>query len=293
MWDTEVFPLPWLTSVPVLAQRYNAAAVVSQRADGVICVQAGDTLVEAEWLLGMAAQFPAIAGVVLQYAPSDAPGAWSGTVHPAVERSLADGGPVAGVRIPARGAADDLAGIPGVDDLCAGLAANGLVLELLLRPSQLPWAARLADRFPDLRMVLCHLGIGQDPIGAAWEADLARVARRPNVNAKISGILPLAGDSRHAGSPAEIVRAALTFFGADRLLFGSDWPMSIRTGLDYDGVLAAIDAELAGCTAVERDRIYGGTARAVYGLPAAPRLLAGLPGTIATLGTAAAQAAKD
>ena len=62
MWDTAVFPLPWLTSVPVLAQRYDAAAVVSQRADGVICVQAGDTLVEAEWLLGMAAQFPGHSG---------------------------------------------------------------------------------------------------------------------------------------------------------------------------------------------------------------------------------------
>ena len=160
-------------------------------------------------------------------------GAWAGAVHPAVERSLADGGPVAGVRIPARGAADDLTAIPGIDDLCAGLAANGLVLELLLRPSQLPSVARLADRFPDLRIVLCHLGIGQDPIGAAWEADLAGLRGAPTSTRRSPASCRLRGTSRHAISRGASCALRSTSFGADRLLFGSDWPMSIRTGLDY------------------------------------------------------------
>lgn len=278
MWDTAVFPLPWLASVPVLAQRYDIDAVRSPLADGVICVQAGDTLLEAEWLLELAVRFPGagapgagIDAIVLQYVPSDdaaldGTAAWAGAVHPAVARSLENGGPVAGVRIPARGASDDLAAIPGIDALCDGLAANGLVLELLLRPAQLRSVARLAERHPALTIVLCHMGIGQDPIEAGWEAELATVAAQPSVNAKISGILSLADDDSRPDAPGRIVRAALDSFGAERLLFGSDWPMSTRTGLDYAGVLHRIDAELAHCTDEERERIYGETARAVYGL---------------------------
>lgn len=275
MWDTAVFPLPWLASVPVLAERYDVDDVCSPLADGVICVQAGDTLLEAEWLLEQAERFPGTAAggagidaIVLQYAPSASAsaGAWAGAVHPAVARSLQNGGPVAGVRIPARGASDDLAAIPGIDALCAGLAANGLVLELLLRPAQLRSVARLAERHPELTIVLCHMGIGQDPIEAGWEAELASVAAHPFVHAKISGILSLADDGSRPDAPGRIVRAALDTFGAERLLFGSDWPMSTRTGLDYAGVLRRIDAELARCTDEERARIYGETARAVYGL---------------------------
>lgn len=267
LWDTEVFALPWLTKVPVLAQRYNYADIASPLASGVICVQAGESLEEARWLLEQAAASPAIVAVVLQYAPSDIPGAWAGAVHGAVEQSLAQDGPVAGVRIPARGAADDLDALPGIDALCAGLAVNGLVLELLVRPSQLPAVARLAGRFPDLSVVLCHMGIGQDPIEDGWEAELELAARHANVRAKLSGILSTDGDTQRPEAPARIMRAALASFGADRLMFGSDWPMSIRTGLDYAGVIARVDAELSSCSGVELARIRGGTARATYGIP--------------------------
>lgn len=295
MWDTAVFPLPWLAKVPALAERYDFDDVHSPLADGVICVQAGDTLLEAEWLLEQAARFPGadspsadasgargagIDAIVLQYAQSDEPGAWAGAVHPAVERSLENGGPVSGVRIPARGASDDLTAIPGIDALCAGLAANGLVLELLLRPSQLRSVALLAERHPALTIVLCHMAIGQDPIEAGWEAELAHVAAHPSVNAKLSGILSLADDDSRPEAVGRIVRAALDSFGADRLLFGSDWPMSTRTGLDYAGVLRRIDAELLQCTDEERGRIYGETARSVYGLREA------VPAAVTTLGSA-------
>lgn len=267
LWDTEVFALPWLTEVPELAQRYSYADIASPLADGVICVQAGESLAEAHWLLGQAAGCAAIQAVVLQYAPSDVPGAWAGAVHEAVQQSLAQGGPVAGIRIPASGAGDDLDAMPGIDALCTGLAANGLVLELLLRPSQLPAVARLAGSFPELSVVLCHVGIGQDPIEAGWEAQLEHTARHGNVSAKLSGILSLEGDIQRPDAPARIVRAALASFGADRLMLGSDWPMSIRTGLDYAGVLARVEAELSSCTETELARIRGGTARDCYGIP--------------------------
>lgn len=267
LWDTGVFALPWLTKVPVLAQRYNYADIASPLADGVICVQAGESLEEAHWLLEQAAASPAIVAVVLQYAPSDVPGAWAGAVHEAVEQSLAQGGPVAGVRIPARGAPDDLGALPGIDALCTGLAANNLVLELLLRPSQLASAACLAGRFPKLSVVLCHMGIGQDAIFDGWESQLERTARHGNVRAKLSGILSIDGDTNRPEAPARIVRAALAAFGADRLMVGSDWPMSIRTGLDYAGVLAMMEAEMSSCTEAELARVRGGTARDTYGIP--------------------------
>jgi L-fuconolactonase len=56
---------------------------------------------------------------------------------------------------------------------------------------------------------------------------------------------------------------ALEAFGPDRLMFGSDWPVS-TLGANYDGVVARALALTGALSGPERAAIFDGTARAVY-----------------------------
>ncbi len=59
------------------------------------------------------------------------------------------------------------------------------------------------------------------------------------------------------------VDVAFEAFGAERLMFGSDWPVSILGG-DYERWFAAVLELLADRTRLERDLVLGGTAQRVY-----------------------------
>ncbi|WP_309119900.1 amidohydrolase family protein [Paenibacillus sp.] len=133
-------------------------------------------------------------------------------------------------------------------------------------PRHLRHVPAAAEAAPELRFVIDHLA--KPPIGTdgmvAWEAELERAAACPNVYAKLSG-LPADGRTQAA------VNAAFRCFGADRLLFGSDWPVSALHS-SYERTVEAIRwaASAAGCTAEGEFAIFGGTARAVYRLEGQP-----------------------
>ena len=101
-------------------------------------------------------------------------------------------------------------------------------------PALMRAAARITDRVPNLRMVLDHmpqLKIPDDPAGRKdCEADLRSLAARPNVFAKISGIVRRV-DGRvplDVGFYHDRLDHVWDIFGPDRLLFGSDWPNSAQ-----------------------------------------------------------------
>ena len=74
--------------------------------------------------------------------------------------------------------------------------------------------------------------------------------------------------------------AAFTAFGAERLMFGSDWPVCLLATPAYRDVLAAAEELTGELSATERDAVFGGTAQRVYRLrpPArGPALGAELP----------------
>jgi L-fuconolactonase len=155
------------------------------------------------------------------------------------------------------------------DDVGRGLAAlesEGLCFDLVVREWQLPQAAAVSARHEGLRFVLDHLGGPPAPggDGREWAAGLRELARRPNVAAKVSGLVSgLAPGSWRAEDLADRVTIALDAFGPDRLLYGSDWPLAELGG----GAVAwrsAVDALLAGLSEAERRRVFGGSAAEVY-----------------------------
>jgi len=122
------------------------------------------------------------------------------------------------------------------DDVRAGLrtvADAGLVNEVVVRSDQLPSVVRAAAATPGT-FVLDHLGkpaVGTAgaPVGPSpeWVRDLDDLARHPQVSCKLSGLPAEAGGDWTAAQLVPFLDAAADAFGGDRLMWGSDWPVSV------------------------------------------------------------------
>ncbi|MBW9092677.1 amidohydrolase family protein [Microbacterium jejuense] len=226
------------------------ADLETHHATTAIAVQAGDTLPEMQWLLKVAATDPRVRAVVLQYVPG--PEGWAGLATSVLNDR------VHGIRVATPGGAADLSDVPGLDALCSGAGESGRVVEFLVRPAQLDAVARVAARHPHTRFVLCHLGLGAGVPTPEWEGSLRRVAAQPHTAAKFSGLVT--GVEDHARLAA-LAATASTLLGADRLMFGSDWPMSSRV-TSY----ARLVDDVAIAWGDRPDAFWGATAAETYGL---------------------------
>lgn len=146
------------------------------------------------------------------------------------------------------------------------VAAAGLAYDLLVGPEQLPAAAETAAAIPHLLFVLDHLGKPPAASGAAgpWARALADLAANGNVSAKLSGLLTEA--PRESGAAAWLrqhVDIALTTFGPERLMAGSDWPVCLLAK-GYAATLDAIRGTVADLSTSERAAVLADTAARVY-----------------------------
>ena len=124
------------------------------------------------------------------------------------------------------------------------LGGLDLSFDLCMRPSELADGVKLTELCPDTRFIVDHCGNGdpkafrplkegeEKPWHTAdeWKSAMDRLAKRPNVICKISGViarLPKGGD---ASELAPIVNHCLGAFGPDRVVFGSDWPVCLLGG---------------------------------------------------------------
>ncbi len=268
-WDLAVRPQPFLDSDPVLAPLRRVFSLADlaplAAAAGVgrtVVVQTVTEPAETTELLALADAGGLIAAVV----------GWADLTDARVGESLASlraapGGQfLAGIRHPLLTEPDPLwLSRPDVRRGLDAVAAAGLVFDLVLPPELLPAAVRAAADVPDLTFVLDHLGnvdVTAEGSDAAWARSFRALAALPNVVCKLSGILGEATADR-LRPYAEI---ALEGFGPERLMFGSDWPVSTLTA-GYGDVVAAARALTAGLTAPERAAVLAGTARAVYRIP--------------------------
>jgi L-fuconolactonase len=130
---------------------------------------------------------------------------------------------------------------PQLDPALVLMSDKGMTLDALVREVHLPSLERLARRFPRLAIVIDHAAkprIGADGGFEDWYDAIAPLADRPNVHCKLSGLLTECppGEADEA-SLAPYVPVLLDLFGAERLMWGSDWPVLNMAG-DYAGWLA-------------------------------------------------------
>ena len=151
------------------------------------------------------------------------------------------------------------------------VADAGLTYDLLVRAREMPAALELVRSMPDLRFVIDHLG--KPPIRdgdiKTWAERIAPFGALPNAWCKLSGLVTEAdwatwtvADLRPA------VDHALDVFGPGRLIFGSDWPVSLLAA-PYRRVVDTARALIANLSADEQAAVMGGTATEVYGLAVA------------------------
>jgi L-fuconolactonase len=224
-----------------------------------ILVQAAPTAAETRFLLDLAARTPFVAGVV----------GWADFAVPEAAAAIADlarDPRLVGLRPMVQDIPDDDWLVRAdLAQAFRALAANGLVFDALVLPRHLPRLLVLADRHPDLTIVVNHLAKPQvrdrrlDP----WRADMAALAARPNVFCKLSGLVTEAGPGWTVADLRPYVEHVLAVFGPARLLWGSDWPVVDLAG-GYERWRAASLALLAGLAAADRAAILGGTAERVY-----------------------------
>jgi L-fuconolactonase len=231
--------------------------------DGAVFVQAQHVLADNDWVLDLADRHPAIRGVV----------GWVDLTDPAVEATVEryrSNPRFVGVRHVTHDEPDDDWILrPDVLRGLAVLERHGLPFDLLFFPRHLRHAASLADRFPNLPLVIDHLG--KPGIRARETADwlpaFREAARRDNVFCKLSGMVTEADHERW--TPADLapyVGHALDCFGPQRLMYGSDWPVCLVAGADQRRVLEALERNLAALSATERAAILAGTAKRFYRL---------------------------
>ena len=152
-----------------------------------------------------------------------------------------------------------------------GLAAvqqRGLRYDLLVRPRELPAAVETVRAFPDLQFVLDHIAKpriadGQD---VAWQEGMPALSALPNVAVKLSGMVTEADWA--SWTPADLrpfVESVVDWFGVERLMFGSDWPVCLLAA-SYGGVVEGLVKALGPLSGDDKARIFGVNADRVYRL---------------------------
>lgn len=271
-WDPARAEYPWLTEA--LAPLRRAFGPDDLRGplrdagvDRTVLVQTRSSLEESRELLALAQATDFVAGVVawVDLAAEDVAG------EVAALRAGPGGDLLVGIRHQAHDEPDPDWLLR--DDVQRGLAAvaeAGLVYDLLVRTRELPAALAAVRRHPALRFVVDH--VAKPPIATGelepWTEALAPLARHEHVACKLSGIVTEADWARWTVADLRpCVERALDWFGPGRLLYGSDWPVCLLAA-SYGEVKAALDEALAPLAPAERERIFGGTAVALYRLQA-------------------------
>jgi L-fuconolactonase len=162
---------------------------------------------------------------------------------------------------------DDFLLLPSVRRSLRQLAERGIPFDVPdAWPRHLAATADLAAALPGLRIVVDHLG--KPPYGGAdwerWRNTLREVAAHPNTTAKVSG-LQVPGRPFSSAEVRPAWEVALELFGPERLMWGSDWPLTVLVG-GYGHAWEVMSSLVAELAPDEQELILSGTARAVYGL---------------------------
>jgi L-fuconolactonase len=157
------------------------------------------------------------------------------------------------------------------EDFCRGvhaLAKYYFTYDILVYPKQLSAVEAFVKKFPQQRLVIDHMAKPDFKSGdiQEWGKHMRAIAKEPHVYCKLSGLVTEA-DWQHwqPAHFAPFLDIALDAFGADRLLFGSDWPVCKLAG-SYAQVKQLITDYISRLSVTEQANIMGANAVRFYNL---------------------------
>lgn len=234
--------------------------------DATIAVQTVADLEETRELLAVAAGGEMVAGVV----------GWADLTDPTLPEVLDElrrgpgGDRLVGIRHQVHDEEDPRWLLrPDVLRGLDAVGAAGLVYDLLVRPRELPAAVNVARAHPEMRFVLDHIGKPRIADGAdeEWAESMAAFEQLPHVACKLSGMVTEADRERWRPSDlAPFVERVRAWFGDERLMFGSDWPVCTLVA-SYEQVRDALMTALGPTPDETLAAIFGGNAARIYRLP--------------------------
>jgi L-fuconolactonase len=147
-----------------------------------------------------------------------------------------------------------------------------LTFDALGFPPHLENFLNLLTRYPEMRVVIDHCmkprirDHAKGPeVFERWAEGMSRLAERTKACCKLSGLVTEAAEGWSLDDLRPYADHVLQAFGAERVMWGSDWPVC-QLRATYDDWRAAAEALTAHLGTADRDQVFGGTAISFYRL---------------------------
>lgn len=270
LWHPKQFRYPWLKQVPTLNKPYllkdYSTAHENLEIESIVFVQCDvhpdDGLKETAWVTSLAAVEPRIRGIVA-WAPLEE----GKQVAPFVEK-LAEDTLVKGIRRLIQGESVDFCIQPNFINGVKTLARYGLSFDICIFHPQLANAIRLVEQCPNVQFILDHIGKPdiKNQLFEPWKQEIKTLADFPNVYCKISGLVTEADHENWTAADLQpYIEHVIECFGFDRVIYGSDWPVSTLAS-DYPRWVQTLQEAVAGCTSEELNKLFHDNAIKFYRL---------------------------
>ena len=267
LWEYNSVDYGWIDdSMELLKRDYLPGDLESELksagVNGTVVVQARQNLEETSWLLGQADHNPIIKGVV----------GWLNLCSESLNEELAmfaSHPKLVGVRHVIHDEPDnDFMLRPSFVKGIEKLSAYKLSFDLLLFPKHLENAIELVNMFPEQKFVLDHISkpFIKSGIIDPWREDISSLAAQANVWCKISGMVT---EADHLYWKFEdfvpYLDVIVEAFGTDRIMLGSDWPVSRLAG-EYNEIMDIPKKYFESFSAADKEKVFRNNCKEFYGL---------------------------
>lgn len=270
LWHPKQLRYPWLKDVPnlnrpFLLQDYSDAHQ-DLNIESIVFVQCDthpdDGLKETTWVTSLAAVEPKIKGIVA-WAPLEE----GEQVAPFVEK-LAEESLVKGIRRLIQSEDIDFCIQPNFVKGVKTLSRFNLSFDLCIFHPQLSNTISLVEQCPNVQFILDHIGKPdiKNQLFDPWKQEITQLASFENVYCKISGLVTEA--DHNSWTPEDLqpyIEHVLEAFSFDRVIYGSDWPVSTLAS-DYPRWVQTLKEAVSGCSTDELNKLFHDNAIEFYRL---------------------------
>jgi L-fuconolactonase len=230
--------------------------------DGCIAVQADQSEMENDFLLGLASGNHFIKGIV----------GWVDLQADNIEERLdyySRFDHIKGFRHVLQGEQDRALMLnPAFMHGISKLKTHGFTYDILIFPDQLQYVSKFVEAFPDQKFVIDHIAKPYIKDGKIddWANDIRKVAKHNNLWCKVSGMVTEADWKNWKTEDfTPYLDVIFDAFDIDKVMFGSDWPVC-KVAASYGKMKGILDEYTAALPATERAMFWGGNAIDFYNI---------------------------
>jgi L-fuconolactonase len=265
-WKYDKVKDSWITDdMKVLKQHYlpeNAALTFKNNGiDACVAVQASQSELETHFLVELAKTHPVIKGVV----------GWIDLQNENINERLeyfSQYPIIKGWRHVVQGEPDDFLQRKNFQRGIAALKPYNYTYDILIYHHQLKPALEFVSVFPEQKFIIDHCAkpdIANKKIDE-WKVLMQQMAKHPNVYCKLSGLFTEAKWKEWSAADFyPYLDVVFEAFGAERLMFGSDWPVILLSGI-YVQWKSLLEKYMENFNGEERENVFGNNAIRIYQL---------------------------